>query len=266
MVEGIHMCKDGMHFRPEERAKRVKAGQDLTQLRLPGGASVISHNDPIRVIRPVEGTGDDGTPEEFAISTFEAPELDVERVSPDPSNYAARPEAADTSAPDVEQHVGGVPTQRSTTLLSKTADVNSDEATTRSGASVAPAKPKKKPWTNRTRVNPKADQPQAETPEVATTTTPTKKKSIVLASPTMGRVRLKVPYVAVSDSVVIIGYVDDDDAQIVEPPAVGLGDTDNHIQVTYDGDTYACAYLGFTAEANFGGEDLFLVVLIRAPE
>ncbi len=82
----------------------------------------------------------------------------------------------------------------------------------------------------------------------------------------MGRVRAKVGMVAVSETVIVLGYLDDDETTIVEPPISGSETT---IGVKYKDHEYQCHYYGFTFEMllpTFGEVPMLMVVLVRAKE
>lgn len=91
-----------------------------------------------------------------------------------------------------------------------------------------------------------------------------KKQTVSLSSPTMGRVRAKVGMIAVSKTVVVLGYLDDDDTAIIEPPVSG---SETVIEVGYGDHTFKCHYYGFTFEMMlpaFGDVPMLMVVLVRA--
>lgn len=83
---------------------------------------------------------------------------------------------------------------------------------------------------------------------------------IVLESETMGRHRLKVDVFSASDNAVLIGYGLDDDSTIVEPPPC----TSEHpLTIKHGEHTYSCACYGLSVEAEIGGRQLLLLVLVR---
>lgn len=90
------------------------------------------------------------------------------------------------------------------------------------------------------------------------------KKRVALSSRSMGTHRVKVDYVGVSETCVVLGYVDDDDTSIVEPP---LSRKDDPITVAIDGQgSCSCAYYGMSTYMDLAGVPLFLVVLTRVDE
>jgi hypothetical protein len=92
-----------------------------------------------------------------------------------------------------------------------------------------------------------------------------KRVSVVLSSPTIGRHRLKVAQVLVSQSLVILAYVDDDDSTIYEPPRSVDG---QQIVVEYEGQSHPCVYMDMnvTQPSLNGDQQLLLVVLVRVDE
>ena len=86
------------------------------------------------------------------------------------------------------------------------------------------------------------------------------RQSVTLASPVLGRHRLKVDFVGVSASTVVLAYIDDEDATIFEPP---LTAKDSPLEVLIGKDTYSCAYYGMSVTMEFGSYQVFQVVLTR---
>lgn len=87
-----------------------------------------------------------------------------------------------------------------------------------------------------------------------------KKQAVKLSSETLGNHRIKVDFVGVSDNTVVLAYIDDDDAQIFEPPKTP---SDSPLQVTIGDKTYRCAYYGLSVEMTFGPFRVFQVVFVR---
>lgn len=132
----------------------------------------------------------------------------------------------------VENSVGVSTTPRTATVLDAT-------------AAVAPPQIADRP----------APRPQVAAPVPAPAAPPVQKIRVAMSNKTMGRHRVTVRSVAVSDSLVVLAYPKDSE-NIIEPPVC---DSDNPIRVDIAGDSYHCMFGGWTAEL----EGLFLVVMIR---
>lgn len=87
---------------------------------------------------------------------------------------------------------------------------------------------------------------------------PVRKVRVRLSNDFMGKITVSVRTVAVSDTCVVLAYPKDAD-NIVEPP---IATTEHPIRVDVSGDTYFCAFGGWTVEL----EDVFLVILLRIPQ
>lgn len=87
---------------------------------------------------------------------------------------------------------------------------------------------------------------------------PTQKIRVALSSKTMGKHRVTVRSVAVSESLVVLAYPKDSD-NIIEPP---ISTSDSPIRVDIGGDSFMCVFGGWTAEL----EGMFLVVMIRSEQ
>jgi hypothetical protein len=83
----------------------------------------------------------------------------------------------------------------------------------------------------------------------------------------MGRIQAKVDLVAISETLVVLGFIDDDDTVIIEPPAKGK---ESVVRVTYEEKYYDCHYFGFTVTVPMHLDNrkvpIFLVVLVRKSE
>jgi hypothetical protein len=84
------------------------------------------------------------------------------------------------------------------------------------------------------------------------------KKTITIKNPSLGKMRIRVDHLAISETLVIIGYDDVEDANIVEPP---LCTPDYPLVVTYEDKSYNCMFGEWTAKM----DNIFLVVLVRIP-
>jgi hypothetical protein len=84
------------------------------------------------------------------------------------------------------------------------------------------------------------------------------KTRVRLSNAGMGKLTVSVQQLAVSDTLVILGYPKDAD-NIAEPP---LCDAESPVIVQVGAETYKCMFGGWTAEMG----DLFLVVLVRITE
>jgi hypothetical protein len=90
-----------------------------------------------------------------------------------------------------------------------------------------------------------------------------KKTTVVLASDRMGKLRAKVDYVGLDDKCIALGYIDDDDSSVIEPPLCG---SDAPLTVEIASVSYACIYGGWTFTAPGPLGQVFWVVLARLGE
>lgn len=212
-------------------AKRVPLSpEDLA--RVGGRSSVISREAPIPVYR---NEGSD------KVTDVVAPPPVIARVP----TGSRRPEAAEL----LEKQAGVITVQP---------QVTGGRAITRT-AVAAPAR-----VAPPTVVEPQAAPVVTGSP-AAPVPAPVKRVSVVLSSPTIGRHRLKVAQVLISESLVVLAYVDDDDSTIYEPPRSTEGQT---IIVEYEGRAYTCVYMDMnvTQPSLAGDHQLLLVVLVRVDE
>jgi len=80
----------------------------------------------------------------------------------------------------------------------------------------------------------------------------------------MWRHRLSVDKFSVSEAMFILGYIDDEDSVIVEPPVTTAGaELTDVITITRGDQSFDVVYYGFTAEMQVDGHQMLLVVLIR---
>lgn len=93
------------------------------------------------------------------------------------------------------------------------------------------------------------------TPASAAVAVNAPKVRVSLSNRTMGKHRITVRSIAISESLVVLAYPKDSD-NIIEPPLCG---NDSPIRVDYGGESYHCLFGGWTAEL----EGMFLVVMIR---
>jgi len=87
-----------------------------------------------------------------------------------------------------------------------------------------------------------------------------KKTAVTLSSPQMGRLRVKVDFLSISGSVIALGYIDDDDTTIIEPPVC---QEENPLTVEVGADRYACLSGDWSFESETGGQKVLWVVLVR---
>ncbi len=235
------------------------------------GASVIGRSDTPEQAIPVQridlelGTIDNEVPVMSKLGTDSA-------APPANAPIAARPRAADgavgvaqpditvTPGPSAEHGVGVQPVERTVTQLG-TGRVPAPQEKRASGefdpsilarASRPPVQME----------GPVRQEQTVSTPAPGRARGP--KKRVKLSSQSMGTHRIKVDYVGVSEVCVVLGYVDDDDANIVEPP---LCKRDDPIIVEIDGQgSCPCAYYGMSSYMEVEGAVLFLVVLTRVDE
>lgn len=284
---GVHYCTDiASRIAGKAKAEVVKEGEDLTSLRQPKGAQVISQRsspttDQINVDRIT--VNDDGSMTKESCEAVDMREVvnEQERKKEAPVSELHKDaslemgiEAMGVPAhPNAEHGVGVQPVRRSESILDHPTPVNAHTQPQEKVAEVQPSAPEPPP----TELEPAdrslgvvqgfagsnpqaAEQMAVEVPERL----PLQKYKVLLSSDKMGRHRLRVNKFAVSESVVVLGYVDDDDSVIVEPP-ISSGQSDT-ISVTHAGQTYVCVYYGFTFDLAIDGRDMLLVVLVRIPE
>lgn len=256
-AKGTVICRDSQHVTPQARAKISEDREHAS-----GGRAIIDHSAPILVQR---GEGAD-----FEYLGAVGGENHREQIeSTEPVTFADRPDASDGDygiRPDSEQSpqlqrgrlVGGAEHGIGIATAPESADPEtakpapqfskSASAPPSAPVSGAPAPP----------TLPKAPQPVESTVTQAPTI---QKQTVILRSPGMGKVRVKVAHVAVSDSIIVLGYIDDEESLIAEPPVC------DDLEVTVGGETYSCAYREFTCEWKVPGTpDMLLVVLIRVSE
>lgn len=87
-----------------------------------------------------------------------------------------------------------------------------------------------------------------------------KRTAVTLSSDTMGRLRVKVDFLSVSASVIALGYIDDDDTTVIEPPRC---DIDHPLTVDVGADRYSCLSGDWSFESEIGGLKVLWVVLVR---
>jgi len=243
-VRGVVACADKRLMPKHGQANYVKQGEDATELRLPSNAAVIDRNAPVQVIRGEEA----GAPVEVmkqvgpAVKSADAREV----------VYADRPPPADLGVahPDFEQDYQygvGVPAgqERQTALLGEIQPIR-DAGEAQTG-------------------DPMPENPLTQSVRETHVGAPPKvsRKAITIASDKMGRHRVRVVIASVSETTVVLGYLNTDEETIIEPP---MADKDSPLSITVDGKTYKCASYGLTNEYTFAGFPLLQVVLPRIPE
>ena len=242
-VQGVVTCDDRRMLSKHGQASYVKPGEDTTELRLPSNAAVIDRNAPVQVIRGEEA----GAP-------VEVMEQVGGTIRSEPQNivYADRPPPADlgVAQPDVQQPYEygiGVANDpgRSATQLGDIQPIR-DAGEAQTGVPMSD-----NPMTQVVREQKVGGQPKVH------------RKAITIASDRMGRHRVRVVIASVSDSNVVLGYLNTDDETIIEPP---MADQENPLTITIDGKAYKCVSYGLTNEFTFAGYPLLQVVLPRIPE
>lgn len=261
----IHVCKDDPNrINKLAKAEVVKAGEDKTSLKLPSGAAATSRGSSPAVIA-VERQIGEGLDVEVGGSCDMAqvvrPENTQEGKHPvgemhkDASVTHGIEAMAVTHAPNEPEHSVGVqPTVRAVAHLGA-----HNPPQPQAAAQAVPARP---PARQDVAPLPPAQPPvQVQEPQLGEQTMPRPKKTrVVLESARMGRHRIRVDKYAVSDTMVVLGYIDDDDAAIVEPP-VAEGQ-DDVVRVTLEQTTYTCLYYGFTFEMQVDGHPMLMVALV----
>lgn len=251
-VSGTVVCQDQQQIREECVAKVVNSGEDATDLRLPSGVRPISRTSEIVVDR--------GAGEAEIIAKVAS-----QGVGPGVTTLGRSREGSDGSigcAPDVvvgnfpEHGMGVQPVSRQEAMTNE--DLAGSEPAVRSLVQPPP------PETPRTEVA--GESIISQTPGVAACSPGSvlerSRVRVTFSSPALGRVRAKAANVAVSDTLVMVFYRDDEDALIYEPPTCT---SDNPLIVTVNGRDHRCMYGGFTANVDLG-EPLFVVVLVRIDE
>ena len=265
----IHVCNDDPNRilgNEIARAEYTKPGQDATDLRLPAGAAVASRVSNTQAIEVQRVTfGEKGQPAQVEnqapvdLSTVvhegSRPKVVPSEMHRDASlDFGA--EAQGITVPSAEHGIGVQPTKRAVVSPSDALAV-ADADTAVVSVDVTPAPPQVPP----VQLEPKlAGDPAV----VAIPASPSPAKvRVTLSSNKMGRHRVRVDKLAISDSVVVLGYIDDDDddAVIVEPP-ISEGNADT-ITVTAENQTVTCVYYGMTAEMVIDNRPMLLVVLVR---
>lgn len=242
-VQGMVTCADRRQMSKHGQASYVKPGEDTTDLRLPASAAVIDRNAPVQVIRGEEA----GAPVEVL-------EQIGGTIRSEPGNvvYADRPPPADlgVAQPDVQQPYEygiGVANDsgRSTALLGDIQPIR-DAGEAQTGVAMSD-----NPMTQVVREQKVGGQPKVH------------RKAITIASDRMGRHRIRVVIASVSETNIVLGYLNTDEETIIEPP---MADQEEPLTVTIDGKSYKCASYGLTNEFTFAGFPLLQVVLPRITE
>lgn len=252
-------CRDNQAITPQAKAD---VGRDETDLRLPPGAFVTSRTAPIQVIR--------GESQSSPVEVLEHVGGEGKATSADTRS----PTFAERPAPSDNDHVGIASAGVYTESYESHASARLADEPTRSphGVGVQPPPPMTDPPVDVTpppvqpppeEYAPATEQPvQQPTPPIAAAAAPPKpsKKRVVLSSAGMGRINAKVHEIAVSDSLVVLGFIDDDNTVIVEPPFC------DDLEVRYEDQVYPCAYRGMTFEMTipgYQGVPMLMVVLVR---
>jgi len=224
---------DRQHLSPAMRADRVDP-------LAPGGAipvkgvSVISRDAPIVVQRQTDGANDSLLSMQ-SVGSIQT--VGTGQRGPEPA-YAARPEGyADDhlmkQAIAAENAIGVTTAPRAVTVIDRS-----------------------EPVVQRVTPQPVQSAPQVGVQQTAQqVATHRPKIRVRLSNASMGKLTVSVQQLAVSDTLIILGYPKDAD-NIAEPP---LCDAESPVMVQVGTDNYKCMFGGWTAEMG----DLFLVVLVR---
>lgn len=211
-------------------AAATKVAFEEGSLPLPAGATVISRTAPIPVVSEegrspgvVTHVGSENAPRQPVVFAARDPSAYVETVG-------VRP---DVELPVQEQ-------RRQTFPVASPRDVMPQPAARQ--AVVQPPQPAVQP-----QVQPATYAPVARS-----------KTKVRLSNPGMGKITTFVDSVGISDSLIILAYVEDGTANIVEPPDC---DAENPVAIDVNGQTYKCMYGGWSATL----DGRTLVVLVRIP-
>jgi hypothetical protein len=91
--------------------------------------------------------------------------------------------------------------------------------------------------------------------------TPRTRTKVAISSPTMGKIQARVDALSISDTIIILGFIEDDDTIVIEPPATGAASI---VTVEANGISYDCHYFGFTTKLSMPlVPQMLLVVLVR---
>lgn len=217
--------------------KRVKPGEDTTDLQLPADAAVIDRNAPIAVCRS-DPTAGPISPSSVETIQFVGGQGSPATVNPDPVVYAERPPPSDKA-------------------IGMYADITERPIDREAPDVVIPEAPVPPQETVSIR-------PPAQAAPVVAVPSRVAKKKVTIRNASMGRIQAKVDLVSISDTLIMLGFVDDDDAVIVEPPAKGSTEA---VIITYEGVEYTCYYFGFTTSLDIRLDSrdapIFLVVFNR---
>ncbi len=263
-----HYCNDSAsRIHEKARADIVKPGEDKTALRLPNNATVVSRNSPLETIAVQR----DVSFELGGVAVGETQSLDMHticnmekaaQINTAPLHRDASSDFGEGAGVNIENGVGVQPTLRSNTLLSSPVIQPQQKAARQR---VIPQQQVPRTETIAVGAMPRqpastviAAQPAAPTPP------PVDKIKLTMRSDRMGTHRLRVNKLSVSDTLLIIGYIDDDDAVIVEPPV--KNSADDILTIIVDDKTYKCQHYGFTADMLVDGRQMLLVVLVRYNE
>jgi hypothetical protein len=228
---------DRQQLPPAMRADRVDPLSPGGSIPMKG-VSVISRDAPIAVQRQTDGSSDSILAMQ-SVGSIQT--VGTGRPAAEPT-YATRPEGyADDhlikQAVSAENSIGVTTAPRAVTVIDRSEPVVQ-------------------------RVTPQPVQPAPVQVGVQQTTqqvvTHRPKIRVRLSNASMGKLTVSVQQLAVSDTLIILGYPKDAD-NIAEPP---LCDAESPVMVQVGTDNYKCMFGGWTAEMG----DLFLVVLVRITE
>jgi hypothetical protein len=198
------------------------------------------------------------------------PEIRVEDLHEDASDTAG----IGAQGMTVENGVGVQPVVKMTTHLNTTEPVQRQGQRKVARKAVDPRRPQQVPkpdYTQEARTTVHAPTQQAQPRQPAAQPEPQQSASfgvekirVTLRSDKMGTHRIKVNKLSISDTVIVLGYIDDDDAVIVEPPL--STDKEDTLTIEHGKEKYICLYYGFTSEMQVDGYPMLLVVLVRKDE
>lgn len=241
------------------RAQQVKEGEDITDIRPPERSAVIGRDAPIAVESfVIEGNKVekvDHAPMQFVDNSVSAHNNRIETVMQAEFREGADDSVGVTgSSVTVESPENGIGVAG---VVRTNAEVGKGDRTQKYQGQVEPVR---KP--------PKVEQaPEPEAPVEAQPVverTPRKRQRVTIQSERMGKQRVSVDKFSVSKRLVVLGYIDDDDSVIVEPPL--MKDREDVIEVTIGEDDYRCLYFDTSFEMVIDGHPMLLIVLNRVIE
>lgn len=261
----IHVCKDDPNrINKLAKADIVRDGEDKTDLKLPSGVAVTARLSSPATIAVERQVGDGLSVEgggQCDMSQVVRPENTLEGKHPvgemhkdAAATHGIEAMAVTERQPEPEHNVGVQPTVRAVAHLGA-----HNPPQPAAAAQATPVQPP--PHQSVAPQPPPQPAVQVQEPQLQSYQQPRPKKTrVLMESPRMGRHRIRVDKYAISDTLLVLGYIDDDDAAIVEPPVAE--DREDVVRVTIDQTTYTCLYYGFTFEMQVDGHPMLMVALV----